>query len=74
MIISVVLGIIFNKLFMKKIYLFIFKNVGAYKVSFSYPLILYIVIGIAIIISTILLQIFISKKIKNISVYSLIKD
>lgn len=74
MIISVVLGIIFNKLFMKEIYLFIFKNVGAYKVSFSYPLILYIIIGIAIIISTILLQIFISKKIKNISVYSLIKD
>ena len=74
MIISVVLGIIFNKLFMKEIYLFIFKNVGAYKVSFSYPLILYIVIGIAILISTILLQIFISKKIKNISVYSLIKD
>ena len=29
---------------------------------------------ITIIISTILLQIFISKKIKNISVYSLIKD
>ena len=74
MIISVLIGIIINKLFMKRIYLFIFNNVGAYKVSFIYPLSLYIAIGIMIIISTILLQILLSRKIKKISVYSLIKE
>ena len=74
MIISVLIGIIINKIFMKNIYLFIFNNVGAYKVSFIYPLSLYIAIGIAIILSTMLLQILLSRKIKKISVYSLIKE
>ena len=74
MIISVLIGIIINKIFMKKIYLFIFNNVGAYKVSFIYPLSLYILIGIAIILSTMLLQVLLSRKIKKISVYSLIKE
>ena len=73
-IISIVLGIILNKIFMIDIYLFIFKCVGAYKVSFVYPITLYIVIGIVIFISTILLQILLSRKIKKISVYSLIKE
>lgn len=74
MIISVLIGIIINKMFMKNIYLFIFNNVGAYKVSFIYPLSLYIAIGIVIILSTMLLQILLSRKIKKISVYSLIKE
>lgn len=73
-IISIVLGIILNKIFMKDIYMFIFKCVGAYKVSFVYPIILYIVIGIVICILTVLLQIILLRKIKKISVYSLIKE
>ncbi len=73
-IISMVLGIVLNKLFIKSIYTFIFKSVGAYKTSFVYPIILYIVIGFSISISVILLQIVLSRKIKRISVYSLIKD
>lgn len=74
MLLSIVFGIIINKLFMKYIYLMIFKTVGAYKVNFVYPIVLYMVIGLVIIISTILLLILLSKKIKKISVYSLIKE
>lgn len=73
-IISILLGIVLNKLFMKVIFMFIFKNVGAYKVSFVYPIMLYLIIGLIIFISTILLQVVLSRKIKKISAYSLIKE
>ena len=72
--ISIILGIILSKIFMNSIYTFIFKNVGAYKVSFNYPVMLYITIGLIILFSTIILQIILSRKIKKISVYSLIKE
>ena len=71
---SVILGIILNKLYIKNIYFTIFKAVGAYKISFDYPTIIFIIIGVAIVISTILIELLLSKKIKKISVYSLIKD
>lgn len=71
---SVILGIILNKLYIKNIYFTIFKAVGAYKISFDYPTIIFIIIGVAIVISTILTELLLSKKIKKISVYSLIKD
>lgn len=73
-ILSVILGIILNKMYIKNIYAIIFKTVGAYKISFDYPTIIFIVIGVAIVISTILIELLLSKKIKKISVYSLIKD
>ena len=67
-------GIIINKLYIKNIYSIIFKTVGAYKISFSYPVTIFIIIGVGIIISTILIELLLSRKIKKISVYSLIKD
>lgn len=73
-ILGVILGIILNKLYIKNIYSIIFKTVGAYKISFDYPTIIFIIIGISIVISTILIELLLSKKIKKISVYSLIKD
>ena len=73
-ILSVILGIILNKIYIKNIYSIIFKTVGAYKISFDYPTIIFIIIGVSIIISTILIELLLSKKIKKISVYSLIKD
>lgn len=73
-ILSVILGIILNKMYIKNIYSIIFKTVGAYKISFEYPMIIFIIIGVSIIISTILIELLLSKKIKKISVYSLIKD
>ncbi|MBO5349668.1 MAG: ABC transporter permease [Clostridia bacterium] len=71
---SVILGIILNKLYIKNIYSMIFKAVGAYKISFDYPTIIFIIIGVVIVISTILIELLLSRKIKKISVYSLIKD
>lgn len=73
-ILGVILGIILNKLYIRNIYSIIFKIVGAYKISFDYPTIIFIVIGVSIVISTILIELLLSKKIKKISVYSLIKD
>lgn len=71
---ATIVGIILNKLYINKIYTIIFKTVGAYKISFDYPTIIFVILGLAIIISTILIELFLSKKIKKISVYSLIKD
>lgn len=72
--ISTILGIIISKIYIKNIYETIFKSVGAYKVSFNYPVILFLLIGIVIMLSTILIGSILSKKIKRISVYSLIRD
>lgn len=71
---ATILGVIFNKMYVDNIYTIIFKTVGAYKISFNYPTIIFVIIGLAIIISTILIELLLSKKIKKISVYSLIKD
>mgnify|MGYP002423703809 CR=1 FL=1 len=71
---ATIVGVIFNKMYVDNIYTIIFKTVGAYKISFNYPTIIFVIIGLLIIISTILIELLLSKKIKKISVYSLIKD
>lgn len=73
-IIATILGFIVSKIFMKNIYTTIFKVVGAYKVSFEYPFIVFLIIVILLILSTIIIAIILARKIKNISVYSLIKE
>lgn len=73
-IIGTILGLVLSKIFMSKIYIEIFKSVGAYKVSFEYPFIVFLIIVILLILSTIFIATMLAKKIKKISVYSLIKD
>lgn len=72
--ISTTLGFIVSKIFMSKIYTTIFKAVGSYKVSFEYPFIVFVIIVVLLILSTIIIATILAKKIKKISVYSLIKD
>ena len=72
--ISTIFGAIISKLYMNYIYEFIFKSVGAYKISFEYPIIIFILVVILIIFSTMFIGILLAKKIKKISVYSLIKE
>lgn len=74
MIVGTLLGFIISKIFMSNIYNEIFKVVGAYKVSFEYPVIVFLSIVILIILSTIIIGTLLARKIKKISVYSLIKD
>lgn len=73
-IISTLLGLIVSKLFINNIYSMIFKAVGAYKVSFEYPIFVFVIIVLFLIISTIIIGNILARKIKKISVYSLIKD
>lgn len=73
-ILATILGLIVSKIIMNNVYSSIFNLVGAYKVSFEYPFIVFLIIVIFIIISTIIIGILLAKKIKKISVYSLIKD
>lgn len=73
-IVSTILGLIVSKIFMNNIYTTIFKVVGAYKVSFEYPFIVFLIIAILLILSTIIIGTILARKIKKISVYSLIKD
>lgn len=73
-IIATILGFLVSKLYMSNIYEFIFKSVGAYKISFEYPIIMFIIIVIVLVISTLLIGVLLSKKIKKISPYSLIKE
>lgn len=73
-IISTLLGLIVSKLFINDIYSMIFKVVGAYKVSFEYPIFVFAIIVLFLIISTIIIGNILARKIKKISVYSLIKD
>ena len=49
-IISTVLGLIVSQIFMKDIVLIMFRNVGAYKVSFEYPFIIFIMITMLLIL------------------------
>lgn len=73
-VIATILGFIVSKIFMSNIYIHIFKAVGAYKVSFEYPLIIFFIITVLLILSTIIIATILARKIKKISVYSLIKD
>ncbi|MCI8412025.1 MAG: ABC transporter permease [Clostridia bacterium] len=73
-IISTILGIIVSKIFMNDIYTTIFKTVGVYKASFEYPYIVFLIIVSLLILSTITIGTILARKIKKISVYSLIKD
>lgn len=73
-IIATILGFVLSKIFMSKICIAIFKAVGAYKVSFEYPIIVFLIIVILLILSTIFIATILAKKIKKIAVYSLIKD
>lgn len=68
------LGLIVSKIGIHSIYNKIFIAVGAYKVSFKYPIIIFILIAIFLIIATLFIAVILAKKIKKISVYSLIKD
>lgn len=71
---GIVLGLLISQLYMNNIYKGLFKAVGAYKMSFDYPIIVFLIIAIFIGISTFIIAILITKRIKKISVYSLIKD
>lgn len=73
-IISTILGLVVSKLYINNIYSIIFKSVGAYKVSFEYPLFVFIIIVLFLIVSTIIIGNVLARKIRKISVYSLIKD
>lgn len=73
-ILGTMLGLIVSKIFMSNIYNNIFTSVGAYKVSFEYPFIIFISLVFLLIFATITIATLLAKKIKNISVYSLIKD
>lgn len=69
-----VVGLIISKLSMSSIYKILFKAVGAYKISFSYPIIVFLIVVVFLMLSTFLIASLIAKKIKKISVYSLIKE
>lgn len=71
---ATIIGLIVSKVFMSDIYSSIFKAVGAYKVNFEYPFIVFFIIVVLLILSTIIVATILAKKIKKISVYSLIKD
>lgn len=73
-IIATILGFIVSKIFMSNIYTAIFKAVGAYKVSFEYPFVVFLIVVVLLILSTIIIATILAKKIKKISAYSLIKD
>lgn len=71
---STILGFIVSKIFMSGIYTIIFESVGAYKVSFEYPSIVFLIVIFLLIFSTLMIGVMLARKIKKISVYSLIKD
>ena len=73
-VIATTLGFIVSKILMNNIYLGIFNTVGAYKVSFDYPVTVFLIIVILLILSVWFIGTILARKIKKISVYSLIKD
>lgn len=73
-IMGTMLGLLVSEIFMTNIYNKIFMSVGAYKVSFEYPFIIFISLVILLIFATIIIATILAKKIKRISVYSLIKN
>ena len=73
-IIAALCGMICSKLFLNKIFISLFRVVGAYKISFSYPINVIGAIAIILIIITFMISVFLSRKIKKIEVYKLIKE
>ncbi len=73
-IISSLAGLIVSKLSMNIMYSIIFGFVGAYRVSFVYPITIFILVTVLIILGTLIIGNLLARKIKKISVYSLIKD
>lgn len=73
-IIAALCGVICSKLFLNKIFISLFRVVGAYKISFSYPINVIGAIAIILIIITFMISVFLSRKIKKIEVYKLIKE
>lgn len=73
-VIATILGFIASKAVMSRIYLGIFRSIGAYKVGFDYPLLIFLLVAICLVLSVWLIGILLARKIKNISVYSLIKE
>ena len=71
---SIALGLVFSKLIMNDIYKQLFKAVGAYKISFEYPMIVFFIVALLLVFSTLIISIILARKIKKISVYSLIKE
>lgn len=69
-----VAGLIISKLSMNSIYKILFKAVGAYKISFSYPITVFLIVVVLVMTGTFLIASLIAKKIKKISVCSLIKE
>jgi len=59
---------------MNDIYIHLFKSVGAYKISFDYPIIVFFIVAFLLVVSTFILASILARKIKKISVYSLIKE
>lgn len=74
MLIGTGLGLLVGKIFMPSVYHFIFRGVGVYKVSFVYPFIVFFNIVIFLLFSTIMIGIVLSRRLKKITAYSLIKD
>ncbi len=73
-IIATMLGLLIGKICMNQIYTVIFKAVGAYKLSFEYPFVVFFMIVVILILSTMMIAIILAQKIKKVSVYSLIKE
>lgn len=73
-IVGTVCGLLISKLSIPSIYKFLFKAVGAYKISFNYPITIFLIVTVLVMTSTFLIASLIAKKIKRISVYSLIKE
>ena len=73
-IISTICGVIFCKIFLNNMFIGLFKVVGAYKISFEYPISILVLIAVALILSTFIIAVMLARKIKKIEVYSLIKE
>lgn len=73
-IVATVIGVIVSRLCIDAMFTTIFSTVGAYKISFIYPLAVFIMLGCIIAISATIIGLFLSRRIKKISVYSLIKE
>lgn len=73
-VIGTLLGFTVSKIFMASMYNVIFQSVGAYKVSFEYPFVVFLLIVFLVVLGTVIIGIILANKIRKISVYSLIRD
>lgn len=71
---AVFLSLILAKIYMPILLSKMFNIVGVIKINFEYPIFPLLIAAIILIVITFLLAILISKKIKKISAYSLIKE